>query len=44
MEFRPRSGIQGRGGRGGSLMGRGSVRASYRPILQGMIFPQTALL
>ena len=29
---------------GGSLMGRGSVRASYRPILQGMIFPQTALL
>lgn len=34
MDARPRSGNQGRGGRGGSLMGRGSVRASYRPILQ----------
>lgn len=34
MDARPRSGNQGRGGRGGSLMARGSVRASYRPILQ----------
>lgn len=34
MDARPRFGNQGRGGRGGSLMGRGSVRASYRPVLQ----------
>lgn len=37
MDAKPIFGNQGRGGKGGSLMGHGSIRGSYPPTVQGII-------